>query len=194
MIVSYQSICLCSKFLQRPTIATASAFVLISPEEAQSAENDAIVKEEDCLNCKFDSDYETMESSMSNQMESSPMKSNIGFGNAQVTQKKRKKFTHPIVEDSSNGWSMEAAGGKVHDDSMVALPHDGAHQMNVDGLQLCSKNCLTKDEFIIFGNFVATELRNMKIDVHRRKLKNAVHKCFLELTAEEGVTPTNSGE
>lgn len=49
----------------------------------------------------------------------------------------------------------------------------------------CNQNCLTKDEFIIFGNYVANELRKIKTDEFRRRVKQAVRQCLLYLTAEE---------
>lgn len=41
------------------------------------------------------------------------------------------------------------------------------------------------DEHTVFGNFIATELRNMKTDQFRRKLKRALQKCLLDVTEEE---------
>lgn len=69
---------------------------------------------------------------------------------------------------------------------------DEADPMIQDCSQICNKNCLTKDEFIIFGNFIATKLRNMKTDEFRRKLKQAVQKCLLDLAVEEDATLANA--
>lgn len=47
----------------------------------------------------------------------------------------------------------------------------------------CPQNCAQKDEFNVFGDFVATELRNMKTDQMRCEFKRGIQKCWLEVTA-----------
>lgn len=87
----------------------------------------------------------------------------------------RPNFTHSTDGDSldnSNSLSASSSNG------FVSIDNDGERGMfNEDGF--------TKDEHAIFGDFIASELRNMKTDHFRRKLRRIVQKCILDVVEEE---------
>lgn len=149
---------------------------------AQNAASDAIV----------DSDYGTMEPSTINS--ASLVKRKLsGFGSPASA--KRTKFYQSFVHDSSvqsGGWNASSSGnaavrGNGTVEQSTVDPGNAARRMTDgnDCSPVCTKNCLTKDEFIIFGNFVASELRNMKTERFRRKLKLIFQKSLLEMIEEE---------
>lgn len=51
--------------------------------------------------------------------------------------------------------------------------------------ETCDKNAPIKDEFTVFGNFVAYEMRQLKTEQYRRKLQLILQKALLQIAEEE---------
>lgn len=79
-----------------------------------------------------------------------------------ATGNKRAKITHTYVHHSLN-----ASSSKVPSNG-IRIADTGA-----------------KDEHTTFGDFIAQELRNMKTDEFRRKLRRIIQKCVLDVMEEE---------
>lgn len=155
----------------------------------------------------FDSDYDSIDPQMFGSIEKdvnfnsslsgcvSTKFDAIDGGDPHASKYKRTKFTQPNNDDSFNN-NLNAFSGRIQatDETKqrnFAITSDemfqdsGAQGTMGNCVQICNKNCLAQDEFIVFGNFIATELRNMKTDESRRKLKRAIQKCLLERAVEE---------
>lgn len=97
------------------------------------------------------------------------------YGNAHYSMpKKRTKFKRRYNYDS-----ME------HNNDMNASSNENETTDVSDTTQMCNKCGVAKDEYGTFGEFIANELRTVKNDQLRRKMKRALQKCLLELTEEE---------
>lgn len=93
----------------------------------------------------------------------------IDYGNGYTPGQKRAKIARQIVFDSCA--------------SSLNVPSDGLN--TADGIeQVNNKGGHAKDEFSIFGEFIASELRNMKIS-RRRQLKREIQKLMLVVTDGE---------
>lgn len=57
-----------------------------------------------------------------------------------------------------------------------------------------NSDAVTKDEHSVFGDFIATELRNMKNDDCRRKLKRLLAKSVFDATEEDAAMTANCDE
>ena len=54
----------------------------------------------------------------------------------------------------------------------------------------CSIMVKDDDEFDVFGNFVASELRCLKQDVNRRRLKRIIQRAILDVAEDDEAMPT----
>lgn len=166
-----------------PQKANEKMFELISSEVPENPGSDASVH----------SDCETMEPNTINS--ASLVKTEVSDFNSPASAKLT-KFYQSFVDDSlghSRSWNSSpngiatASGSGTMCRNSTADPDKVARRMTNgdDCSPVCIKNCLTKDEFIIFGNFIATELRNLKTEQFRRKLKLIFQKSLLEVMEEE---------
>lgn len=125
-----------------------------------------------------------MESNTYDQTESMPTTFEIVEFDNELT-KKRKKTFHNHLDHNNGGTSSDrfmAANGAIGRNLTI----DSIDASSLyDVRQMGAKSQMPKDEFVVFGDFIATELRNMKTDEFRRKLKHAVQKCLLDMVAEE---------
>lgn len=83
-------------------------------------------------------------------------------------------FTETIAEHS-----LDSQNGSIASSNRFEITETD------EFLQMSHKIGLKKDEYAIFGEFIANELRSMKTDQFRRKLKRAFQKCLLDLAEEE---------
>lgn len=110
-----------------------------------------------------------------NQNTSSPRSlGTMNYRNTNSAAAQRAVFAQPIIEhslDSQNGSIASSIG----------------FETSVTDETMSNRSDFTKDEYAIFGEFIANELRSMKTDQFRRKLKRAFQKCLLDLADEEEV-------
>lgn len=85
------------------------------------------------------------------------------------------KFTNSIEEDlldNNNILNASSSNGIGRTDKVGAMG-------------MFNEGAFTKDEHATFGDFIAIELRNMKTDQFRRKLRRIIQKCVLDVMEEE---------
>lgn len=100
--------------------------------------------------------------------------------NARYAGVKRPKIAHSIVHESLGNYNGIIITGSSSNgfESLLSVPAGGT-------TQVLSKSVVNTDDNAIFCDFIASELRNLKTDQFRRKLKLMFHKCLVEVTAEE---------
>lgn len=96
------------------------------------------------------------------------------IGHYHQTGNKRVRFAESFnddLTDDSIGWNA---------------PSNGIDATDTDAtMQMFSKEGVTRDENTIFCEFIANEMRNLKTDKCRRKLKLIFQKCLVEMMEEE---------
>lgn len=145
----------------------AAMFELISPDEAQFNGNGPIIKDE-ANSYQFDCD----------QTESIPMNpKTVDFDSVHSVGGKRAKFTHLSIYDSTD--YMNDSSQALSDSNEIDAPHASGT------MQIDEKDGVAKDELTIFGEFIVSELRNLKTEQFRRKFKIIVQKSLVDVMEEE---------
>lgn len=86
------------------------------------------------------------------------------------------------IENSLLNGSLDNNNGII----ITGSSHDGFEGSATDEtMQVISKSDVKNDDSAIFCEFIASELRNLKTDQFRRKLKFMFYKCVVEVTEEE---------
>lgn len=125
----------------------------------------------------FGGDNENIDPIAFDQMESAETKpESFDFDSAHPSGGKRARYTQPMVGDLLNpigDWNSPSNSNEIK--------ANGNHGT----VQTGNKGETAKDESAIFADFVATEIRTLKTDHFRRKLKILFHKCLVEVMENE---------
>lgn len=155
---------------QNKTNGNAKLFELISPDEAKYNGSDPFIKDE-----ASSYDYEPVN-----------WKTNPKMVDFDSVGGKRAKYTHPIVYDSTD--HMNDSSQTLSNSNDIDVLHASG------GMRMDNKDEVAKDEVTIFGEFIVSELRNLKTEQFRRKFKLMVQKSLVEVMEEEEAMLANRDE